>query len=169
MSVEDLVPGTYEGRASTADDVPNPSYWRRMPWVRVNHQRRSRACWGTPARGEGVLRLRSVHSEPHTARRKRLPGTDAAAHSGSTGGCGVTVWDRCPYSDLKGSYGGFTANHHSAVPSHSESIRGSKYYEAASWMVPKGGLEPPRVSPYAPQTYVSTNSTTSAKTSAPAL
>src|SRR5215213_2425407 len=29
-------------------------------------------------------------------------------------------------------------------------------------MVPKGGLEPPRVSPYAPQTYVSTNSTTSA-------
>ena len=28
--------------------------------------------------------------------------------------------------------------------------------------MPKGGLEPPRVSPYAPQTYVSTNSTTSA-------
>ncbi len=30
--------------------------------------------------------------------------------------------------------------------------------------MPKGGLEPPRVAPYAPQTYVSTNSTTSAKT-----
>ena len=30
-------------------------------------------------------------------------------------------------------------------------------------MMPKGGLEPPRVAPYAPQTYVSTNSTTSAK------
>jgi hypothetical protein len=29
-------------------------------------------------------------------------------------------------------------------------------------LVPKGGLEPPRVAPYAPQTYVSTNSTTSA-------
>ena len=29
--------------------------------------------------------------------------------------------------------------------------------------MPKGGLEPPRVTPYAPQTYVSTNSTTSAK------
>ena len=29
--------------------------------------------------------------------------------------------------------------------------------------MPKGGLEPPRVAPYAPQTYVSTNSTTSAK------
>ena len=29
-------------------------------------------------------------------------------------------------------------------------------------MVPKGGLEPPRVAPYAPQTYVSTSSTTSA-------
>ena len=28
--------------------------------------------------------------------------------------------------------------------------------------MPKGGLEPPRVAPYAPQTYVSTNSTTSA-------
>lgn len=30
--------------------------------------------------------------------------------------------------------------------------------------MPKGGLEPPRVAPYAPQTYVSTNSTTSAQT-----
>ena len=30
-------------------------------------------------------------------------------------------------------------------------------------LVPKGGLEPPRVAPYAPQTYVSTNSTTSAQ------
>jgi hypothetical protein len=30
-------------------------------------------------------------------------------------------------------------------------------------VVPKGGLEPPRVAPYAPQTYVSTNSTTSAR------
>src|SRR6266571_3717622 len=29
-------------------------------------------------------------------------------------------------------------------------------------LVPKGGLEPPRVAPYAPQTYVSTSSTTSA-------
>lgn len=29
--------------------------------------------------------------------------------------------------------------------------------------MPKGGLEPPRVAPYAPQTYVSTNSTTSAR------
>src|SRR5438128_12582757 len=29
-------------------------------------------------------------------------------------------------------------------------------------VVPKGGLEPPRVAPYAPQTYVSTSSTTSA-------
>ena len=29
-------------------------------------------------------------------------------------------------------------------------------------MVPKGGLEPPRIAPYAPQAYVSTNSTTSA-------
>ena len=29
--------------------------------------------------------------------------------------------------------------------------------------MPKGGLEPPRVAPYAPQTYVSTSSTTSAK------
>ena len=28
--------------------------------------------------------------------------------------------------------------------------------------MPKGGLEPPRVAPYAPQTYVSTSSTTSA-------
>ena len=32
-------------------------------------------------------------------------------------------------------------------------------------LVPKGGLEPPRVAPYAPQTYVSTNSTTSAHSS----
>lgn len=30
-------------------------------------------------------------------------------------------------------------------------------------LVPKGGLEPPRVAPYAPQTYVSTSSTTSAR------
>ena len=29
--------------------------------------------------------------------------------------------------------------------------------------MPKGGLEPPRVAPYAPQTYVSTSSTTSAR------
>jgi hypothetical protein len=36
--------------------------------------------------------------------------------------------------------------------------------------VPKGGLEPPRVAPYAPQTYVSTSSTTSALlTSSPGL
>jgi hypothetical protein len=34
---------------------------------------------------------------------------------------------------------------------------------ARDWVVPKAGLEPARVSPYAPQTYVSTNSTTSAK------
>src|SRR3990172_11433391 len=32
----------------------------------------------------------------------------------------------------------------------------------AGVLVPKGGLEPPRIAPYAPQAYVSTNSTTSA-------
>ena len=36
-------------------------------------------------------------------------------------------------------------------------------------MVPKGGLEPPRVAPYAPQTYVSTSSTTSAHSEGLAL
>lgn len=35
-------------------------------------------------------------------------------------------------------------------------------FRLEGFVVPKGGLEPPQVSPYAPQAHVSTNSTTSA-------
>src|SRR5688572_31470549 len=38
--------------------------------------------------------------------------------------------------------------------------------EEPAWMVPKGGLEPPRVAPHAPQTCASANSATSAPASA---
>src|SRR5688572_32107395 len=37
--------------------------------------------------------------------------------------------------------------------------------EEPAWMVPKGGLEPPRVAPHAPQTCASANSATSAPAS----
>src|SRR5438105_666625 len=57
---------------------------------------------------------------------------------------------------------------HVKTPEKQEGLRGSAdcrlaIFNHQSFLVPSAGLEPAWVAPYAPQTYVSTNSTTTAR------
>src|SRR5713226_8753893 len=117
------------------------------------------------SRGAEAWSVASYRASPSDRRRygrRTTPhrGTDDGRDTIAKAEDGLTTWNASHSSDQPGH--AVSSLDLSVVEDHSPGRRrGTRYFQVK--VVPKGGLEPPRVAPHAPQTCASASSATSAK------